>query len=62
MLAIELDGSIHDQTEEQEKDSERQANLEAAGYRVLRFRNEEVLEDLLNVLASIAAAISQPQR
>ena len=41
-LCIEVDGGIHD--EQRERDAERTAWLEAAGYRVLRFRNEEVLE------------------
>ncbi len=41
-LCIEVDGGIHDQ--QGERDAERTAWLEAAGYRVLRFRNEEVEE------------------
>jgi very-short-patch-repair endonuclease len=41
-LCIEVDGDVHDK--QQEHDAERAAALEAAGYRVLRFCNEEVLE------------------
>jgi very-short-patch-repair endonuclease len=40
-LCIEVDGGIHD--EQCERDEERTAWLEAMGYRVLRFANEEVL-------------------
>jgi very-short-patch-repair endonuclease len=40
-LCIEVDGGIHDQ--QRERDEERTAWLEAMGYRVLRFANEEVL-------------------
>jgi very-short-patch-repair endonuclease len=39
-LVIELDGMIHDELVEQ--DEERTRQLEASGYRVVRFRNEEV--------------------
>ncbi len=53
-LAIELDGSVHDQ--QAERDEERTRVLEAAGYRVIRFRNEEVLNDLPSVLRRITAA------
>ena len=58
-LCIEVDGGIHD--EQQERDAERTAYLEAAGYRVLRFRNEEVLNHLHLVVRQIKAALeSQP--
>ena len=40
-LIIEVDGSIHDYTQEQ--DAVRQAFLESLGLRVLRFSNGEVL-------------------
>ena len=40
-LCIEVDGALHDH--QGERDDERTSRLEAMGYRVLRFRNEEVL-------------------
>lgn len=43
-LAIELDGSIHDQ--QQEADVLRQQEIEALGDAVFRFRNEQVFTDL----------------
>lgn len=53
-LAVELDGAIHEgQTE---YDAARTRQLESHGYRVLRFRNEEVLADLDSVLKRISEA------
>ena len=53
-LAIELDGSAHDTLVE--RDEERTAVLEAAGFRVLRFRNEEVQRDAGAVIDQIFRA------
>ena len=50
-LAIELDGSVHDENAEQ--DAARTGHLEAYGYRVLRFSNEQVMAELPAVLAQI---------
>ncbi len=44
-VVIELDGGRHDDQEAQLHDLERTTWLESQGYRVLRFRNEEVLAD-----------------
>jgi very-short-patch-repair endonuclease len=54
-LIIEVDGSIHETQEEY--DSMRQAFLESLGYRVLRFTNEQVLQDIQGVLAVIRAVL-----
>jgi len=43
-IAVELDGSVHD--EQQAQDAARTAILEGYGYRVIRFRNEDVFADL----------------
>jgi very-short-patch-repair endonuclease len=53
-LVIELDGAVH--ATQREDDAAREALLTAAGYHVLRFRNEEVRDDLPAVLATIRAA------
>ncbi len=54
-LAIEVDGDIHDhQTEE---DQARTEYLGTRGIRVIRFRNEEVLNETGRVLAAIREAI-----
>lgn len=50
-LIIELDGSQH--LDQQEYDSERTAYLEVKGYRVLRFWNNEVMENLDGVVLVI---------
>ncbi|MEA1787178.1 class I tRNA ligase family protein [Arenibacter sp. GZD96] len=52
-LIVEVDGEIHQY--QMDKDAERQLVLEQKkGYTVLRFSNEEVLNDLDKVLAEIA--------
>jgi very-short-patch-repair endonuclease len=53
-LAIEVDGNIHDL--QQDYDAARSAEIERHGYVILRFRNDEILANLTQVLASIAAA------
>jgi very-short-patch-repair endonuclease len=52
-LVIEVEGSIHETPAQQARDSERFADLEGKGHRVLRFSNEEVLENLGFVLNEI---------
>lgn len=52
-LVVELEGSIHDKPEQAEYDAGRFRWLEAQGYTILRFRNEEVFEDLEGVLGRI---------
>ena len=46
MLVIEVDGSIHQLEEIIKNDIIRQKALEAAGFTVLRFTNDEVLENI----------------
>ena len=48
-LVIELDGGQH----KEETDAPRTATIEAYGYRVIRFWNNEVIENLEGVLAAI---------
>jgi very-short-patch-repair endonuclease len=50
-LIIELDGSQH--LEQQEYDGERTKYLEARGYRVLRFWNNDVMDNIDSVLKVI---------
>ena len=59
-LVVEIDGGVHDAPEQAAHDAARTASLEAHGYRVLRFRNEEVLTDLPAVLRRISAAFATP--
>ena len=56
-LVIELDGSQH--LEQADYDAERTAFLEADGYRVLRFWNNEIERDLNGVMAAIESALER---
>jgi very-short-patch-repair endonuclease len=55
-LVIEVDGPIHQQ--QVERDLEREKALATRGLTVLRFRNDEVLDDVTSVLARIAAYLT----
>jgi very-short-patch-repair endonuclease len=52
-LVVELDGAIHDRPEINANDLERTQWLEAQGLKVIRFRNQEVLEHPTEVLKAI---------
>lgn len=54
MTIVELDGEYHEDELQHVKDSERQAYLEALGWKVVRFSNEEVINDVESVAISIA--------
>lgn len=56
-LVIEIDGSIHDATEQREYDAARQAHLEEVGLRVLRFSNAEVINETDVVVEVIVEAV-----
>jgi adenine-specific DNA-methyltransferase len=54
-LVIEVDGGLH--AEHCEEDAARTQRLESRGFRVLRFWNHEVEENLEGVLAQIAEVL-----
>jgi very-short-patch-repair endonuclease len=56
-LAIEIDGDIH--LKQVEYDSARTKQLANYGYRVIRFKNEEVLNNLDRVLHAIDQYLSE---
>jgi 5-methyltetrahydrofolate--homocysteine methyltransferase len=56
-LIIEIDGPLHELPERVEKDLERQRWLENEGYRVFRFKDKQVRDDIDRVLKTIAAAL-----
>jgi len=58
MLIVEIDGSQH--LEQSEYDQRRTRFLEAMGYRVQRFWNDEVLVNLDLVLDAIAVSLDAP--
>lgn len=52
-LIIEVDGGYHAEREQQEADEIRQMYLEVMGYKVIRFKNEEVLHSTDQVIEKI---------
>src|SRR5688572_30939788 len=50
-LIVELDGGIH--VLQKEYDAEREAYLTALGFRIIRFRNEDITNNLKAVLQKI---------
>jgi len=48
-LIVELDGGQHNTDEHEKRDSERTAWLHSKGYKVIRFWNNEVLNDIEDV-------------
>ena len=57
-LVVELDGGQHNEPSAQAYDEERTAWLASCDYRVLRFWNSDVLENLEGVLETIVRAAS----
>jgi len=50
-LIVELDGGIHEL--QKEYDAEREEYLKSLGFRIIRFKNEEIFNDLQSVLLKI---------
>ena len=57
-LVVELDGGIHDLPESKINDQRRTEILKEKGYTVIRFSNDEVLQDTDNVLNKITDALN----
>jgi very-short-patch-repair endonuclease len=58
-LIIELDGSQH--LEQEEYDKERTKYLEAQGYKVIRFWNNDVMNNIEGVILAIMYALEKQQ-
>ena len=52
-LVVECDGSVHDQNEAWHHDQNRDAYMISQGLRVLRFTNQQILDDVERVLDEI---------
>ena len=52
-VIVELDGSIHGEGNNREKDKTRQLFLEAQGFIVLRYRNDQIKHEMTTVLQDI---------
>jgi very-short-patch-repair endonuclease len=59
-LAIELDGQIHDEELMIQHDANRTTYLNRNGIKVLRFKNQEVFEDIERVLDKIRKEFTTP--
>jgi very-short-patch-repair endonuclease len=58
-LVIEVDGEIHDNEDSNEYDSNRTAELNRFGIRVIRFTNDEVTYNINSVITMIQRAINE---
>lgn len=61
-LIIEVDGASHDLPGAADRDTVRQQKLEELGFKVIRFRDEEVHENLDGVVKSIGEIIREIER
>jgi len=59
-IAIELDGSVHEEGYQGKKDKTRGAYLRSIGVKVLRFRNEDLLSNPESALNRIALSCPSP--
>lgn len=62
MIVIEIDGYSHNFEDIVEKDEIKQNNLENVGFTVLRYNDEDVLENMENVLLDIEQYIKNLRR
>ncbi len=58
-LIIEVDGYSHLLEDTIIKDEQKQKDLESAGFKVLRFSDEQVLKGMPNVILAIESAIEE---
>jgi len=61
-LAVEIDGSIHDENEQMEYDKNRQEYLENFGVEFIRIKNEELLGNGKMVFEKIEIAIERKKK
>ena len=59
-LIIEVDGAVHDSLDQNEYDCGRTFELEELGLKVLRFKNEMVINNLSFVLKEISRFLPHP--
>lgn len=57
-LIIEVDGGYHSETKQQNEDQQREEWLKAHGFRVIRFKNEEIMNELPKVINIIKITIN----
>lgn len=57
MLVVEVDGDYHNEADQKIMDAQRTAILTQYGYRILRFTNEDVYNDIDTVIERIKESI-----
>jgi len=62
LLAIELDGSVHNWSYQKERDNERTKVLEGFGITVIRFTNDEVENNVEKVIEVIEEKIKEQKK
>ena len=58
-MVIEIDGSSHGLGDQMKKDEIRQSRIEELGFRVIRYRNDQVVHQLEAVLEDILKHLEQ---
>lgn len=61
-IIIEIDGGQHNEKKKALEDQKRSNVLERKGYKVMRFWNNEVLQNLSGVLEALTLTLSQQER
>jgi very-short-patch-repair endonuclease len=62
MLVIEIDGDVHDEVYQNERDIQRTRLMRNLGIREIRFRNEEVLYHIDHVISEIKDELSKAKK
>jgi very-short-patch-repair endonuclease len=57
-VIVELDGEVHDLPHVAKRDAEREAWLTGRGYRVMRFRNDDLPDDVVYAILTEVGAIT----
>ena len=61
-IVIEVDGGYHSEYEQIDKDENRTQRLNDWGFSVIRFKNEEILGDISNVLNKIKSRLNEKSK
>jgi very-short-patch-repair endonuclease len=61
-LVIEVDGFSHQLEDIMQKDKQKENDLRALGYEIIRFSDDEVLKDINNVIRVIEYKIEEQKR
>lgn len=60
-VIIEVDGGYHDNEDQKVKDKIREDYIRSIGFEIIRFKNEDVQDDLFGVLAILQDKFPTPQ-